>query len=1248
MKIVKLFAPLTGEHILRISPPLRRTVETGWQRRLNLYTGRSLSDRALALEQQGRAGKLATYGQRLSAGVIAGLDIGLETTATDSFLHIAPGLGVTATGEDVVVPAELRVNVFDIPVLGPSSAEPRGDAPPPHVMLPERLDKLLGQNVAPVGILVLQPIEVEVIGDFDAADQCELDPASYAYEDWLLVDGVRLLYYAWPTELLALPVQDAHWRNRLAYAVFEEEQKLEADDGMPWERVGVPIGLLAFEAALHSETEEKIWRPAFVDRSSVARAGGKPKRRKQVVNAVGNPFLWQARLQQFAEHLTSMAQPNQMRLQMEKLPPAGLLPREALTINFADATNDPVLSSSYFPTAFQLQVLPAPLEQLDVIMEASAPLAPLRLNEAEVVQLLVPVPQVLYDPHLLKREKEAPQFAEEIAQLTTKQNATLVRQKDVENKAKLLGRAIRGEKNPTPLEFQPDSKEEDFGTTLNADGKTRSVKALDALKTTLLGRGKFLETEFSTLEKEGVEGLIRQLEEKANHADDRIDFGFLNVHTDLYRLRQNVLGTALASRLAVFPSVAQIAEDESTVARFDKISQYAQKLKSEQRPGLIIEEEVSEPTTAAEPPTMFLGEFTNVAKFTPPSFSREVSFKDITLKDTGIKVGTDIQLEAATKKVQEESAGTTILPQKLERNVASVTWQAVLPNAYQDPHRTSSVGERIKLPEAPAMQEAAYTEMTTVLDTLGELKINVDEIALPGVLVKVGNDENHPVNNYKEYRANKDSAKLKEPTKLEDEAGYFASAVRLLDNSIGIWRGVERQVQIYRLAIQDCKNTLAELLVLETRINQRLAVIAAELAEVRHDLAVAAALLEEERARVAAINQYRQDIVNNYVDFIAYHRPRTADLLLTAPTRALEPGLSEAPVLACLDRHLTPPDDLRTMIDLLREVPLQWTPRFRPLFAELNQFDVLRKAVQSAQLRAQVQLQTANAITTQQVSAGSYQQSLAKVVTAQQTVSQQKRQQVANLSTALLPQTNWQAMHTLALQHLSIGDLIDGNHGHSKVSHLAAQVLDEIANVAACLHEAFSQVLPEIRLDWAERISQFDAPVNLRNLSSLPRWGEKRNGEDLIPFVERRAMQMHVDWLYQQIDPLEDEATALMHEIIRVCILLASHAPVNQIVQGHVRQPTTVSHGSKVELTVDTAKIKVGMHVLMQAADNVLVRAVVDDLSFEKAAATVVQIHATTQAQATVKLDEKTTVQFAHTQSFDKMAVKMYGNTVRL
>ncbi len=145
---------------------------------------------------------------------------------------------------------------------------------------------------------------------------------------------MRLVYLPWPAGVPALPLPakdpEATWRNRLAYAIFEAESLLGADDQLPWAMLGLPVALIAFDpgvpwaantaftagqfitdpngniqivktagssGASQPTTWNTVyggpttdggitwtnnglaWKPLFVDCSAVVRAGGLPRRR---------------------------------------------------------------------------------------------------------------------------------------------------------------------------------------------------------------------------------------------------------------------------------------------------------------------------------------------------------------------------------------------------------------------------------------------------------------------------------------------------------------------------------------------------------------------------------------------------------------------------------------------------------------------------------------------------------------------------------------------------------------------------------------------------------------------------------------------------------------------------------------------------------------------------------------------------------------------------------------------------------
>src|SRR5580692_10541646 len=109
--------PASGESLVGTEPQLSQQVDPGWRRRINLFTGRALTDTALDNEQLYRGGLLATLGQSVTAGTVNGLALTIDTSGPDPLLLVSPGYGIAGNGEDVVLNRPLKTKLSTLAVI---------------------------------------------------------------------------------------------------------------------------------------------------------------------------------------------------------------------------------------------------------------------------------------------------------------------------------------------------------------------------------------------------------------------------------------------------------------------------------------------------------------------------------------------------------------------------------------------------------------------------------------------------------------------------------------------------------------------------------------------------------------------------------------------------------------------------------------------------------------------------------------------------------------------------------------------------------------------------------------------------------------------------------------------------------------------------------------------------------------------------------------------------------------------------
>jgi hypothetical protein len=396
-----------------------------------------------------------------------------------------------------------------------------------------------------------------------------------------------------------------------------------------------------------------------------------------------------------------------------------------------------------------------------------------------------------------------------------------------------------------------------------------------------------------------------------------------------------------------------------------------------------------------------------------------------------------------------------------------------------------------------------------------------------------------------------------------------------------------------------------------------------EVDDARHRVGTALALLADETERVRTVNLRRRAVIREHVRVLAYVRPRSVEAIVDAPAVLLDPGLLPAAVPACLGDHDDPPAELERMLRLLREAPVSWFRHVPQALEKLDRVELLHGTLATAQLRAQSLISIAGGAPgglstfTSNVASTKISKHIATVIQAQHVRVAERRLSVAQLDRARFVGLGWRETRDRSLDVLTLGDLIEANHGRRVVSQAATRELDQIGRVAACLHTQVAEIAPAIRLAWAERLGQHDASVALGNLAALPRFSE-------IPFADRKDLQELTDWLYERVDSNKPEAVALLHDLVRVCILLASHAPVDEIIAGHVPADTSATPGASVPVTIDPVRVKLGMRAFFYQGQALVAHGVVDDLIGGSARTRVLQ----TTAGTAVSLPKDTKVRF--------------------
>lgn len=732
-----------------------------------------------------------------------------------------------------------------------------------------------------------------------------------------------------------------------------------------------------------------------------------------------------------------------------------------------------------------------------------------------------------------------------------------------------------------------------------------------------------------------IEDLIEYLDTKTNEADELVDSGFLKVRTDVFRLGTLLTNNSLGTKFAASPSLANIVERKPAKADVASVNSYASQLLANFAPSAV---QTAVAATNASTATNSTAAGASGTTFKLLKLSSP-------LNQTAFKIPSGDILNFINTEKPKYDAGKTVL-EKAKEKLSTDEQQAItdLQNSaelftsanFRETIQQASVVEkfadnfvpnfnllsqkqiraipldRLQPALAPTVRQEIHDGRLEIFERLTRLNLSLadlltDFVDVPKLAVRpkilastvvLGRIRFQTLisrRRFDDFSVIKTAADGSSTVNDADESKHFSSGVSYADMAMAALRAVEKRIKEYRAFTSTLRSALAETQALIARLTTDLIPVEVELEESRQDVAVALDLKAEEQTRLDAINAHREKVLTDHLKFLVYHRPRAIALNAEVPSLTIEPSLTSDPILDCLRDPHSPPTDLATLRDLFKSSPARCF-KYAPNWIEkVDRWEHLRALLERSSY-ATVPTFTEPPV----ASNGRYSQVLSKIYEVRYTSTQKHLAHALTINRALLPTLSWQDLRQTAHQQLTLGHLISA--GPAKLAKAAAQELDDIFTVATCLHEDFCKVPALIRLSWAERFGQFDnVSVDFRNISRLPGWPK-------IDFVLRREMQLLVDWIFKRIDQTQSEALDLINDLIRVAMLLASHAPVNQLITGQTIEPITPIKGNLIKIKVDPAHVHVGMDVIYKnPAGTNTIRATVEDISSSHIAARVIE-----------------------------------------
>lgn len=434
-----------------------------------------------------------------------------------------------------------------------------------------------------------------------------------------------------------------------------------------------------------------------------------------------------------------------------------------------------------------------------------------------------------------------------------------------------------------------------------------------------------------------------------------------------------------------------------------------------------------------------------------------------------------------------------------------------------------------------------------------------------------------------------------EDDRTDDESAYLGSAIATLEGAIAFLRLIEGRVLAISNVLDDVAGQSKLLYAIQKRWSATLAQTEQDLDESRHDLRVAQSLNTEETDRLETRQVEKEKILAQAVTFVAFTRPRALTPHSAGTRLGLSlPGALADPLPAALRKDLTLPVELADMMGALREMPIGWftaNPEIARHFKQPAYLDHLLGAVRTRAQGAAVKW--AAPIQARQIGTTVAQAQIMQVAQAYSSLTYSVIQSRQTFDAPALIARPWRERKEVALTLLSLNDLIAAGRAPQVIKRANAE-LEQIERVLAAFWQYARKIPAPIRLLWAQSLSEFDTVTSLASLARLPGW-------ESLDFTLRAQLDRLNTWLFARMEATPVQARALMTDVVRVALLLASHAPVADIISATLEEEKTVRPGHFINIRIKRGAPSIGAQVAFLDAGLVMARGTVQDLSGSRA-----------------------------------------------